>query len=79
MKLLDILLVDNDHNDCALFRIAIEKSHLNIYLQAVTDGEEAINYLQGSGVYADRLLHPFPGPVMLDLDRRLTGAWDFLD
>jgi CheY-like chemotaxis protein len=78
MKLLDLLLVDDDHNDCALLRIAIDKSDLKICLQTVTDGDEAIDYLEGRGVYADRSLHPFPALVLLDLDRRLTGGWNFL-
>jgi DNA-binding response OmpR family regulator len=79
MKLLDILLVDDDHNDCGLFGIAVDKSDLNIRLQIVTDGEQAIDYLEGRGVYADRSLHPLPALVMLDLDIRLTGGFGFLD
>ncbi|HWW01340.1 MAG TPA: response regulator [Candidatus Acidoferrum sp.] len=79
MKLLDLLLVDDDQNDCALLRIALDKTDLNICLQAVSDGEEAIDYLEGRGVYADRASHPFPALVLLDLDRRLTGGWGFLD
>jgi len=76
---LDILLVDDDHNDSALFGIAIDKADLNVWLQSVPDGQQAIDYLEGRDVYADRSLHPLPDLLVLDLDMRLTGGLDFLD
>jgi two-component system, response regulator len=79
MKLLDLLMVEDDQNDCVLFGIAVHKTHLNICLQIVTDGEQAIDYLEGRGIYIDRGLHPLPGLVVMDLDMRLTGGLEFLD
>jgi CheY-like chemotaxis protein len=79
MKLLDLLMVEDDQNDSALFGIAVNKTHLNICLQTVTDGEHAIDYLEGRGVYVDRELHPLPALILMDLNMRLTGALDFLD
>ena len=79
MQLVDILLVDDDGNDCALFGIAADKRDLNIRLHTVTSGQQAIDYLAGRGGYADRSRHPVPGLVVLDLDMRLTGGLDFLD
>lgn len=76
---LNILLVDDDHNDCALLGIAIDKSDVNIWLQTVTDGGTAIDYLEGRGNYGDRSLHPLPDLVVLDLDMRLTGGLEFLE
>ncbi len=75
---LDILLVDDDHNDCALFGIAVDKTNLNIWLQSASDGLQAIDYLQGKGNYTDRSFHPIPDLVVLDLDMRLTGGLEFL-
>jgi len=76
---LNILLVDDDHNDSALLGIAIDKSDVNIWLQTVTDGGTAIDYLEGRGNYGDRSLHPLPDLVVLDLDMRLTGGLEFLE
>jgi CheY-like chemotaxis protein len=76
---LDILLVDDDHSDLALFGIAVDATDLDIWLQTVTDGEQAIDYLEGRGAYADRSMHPVPDLVLLDLDMRLTRGFDFLD
>ena len=76
---LNILLVDDDYNDCVLFGIAVQKTGLNIRLETVRDGEEAVDYLEGRGVYADRAMHPLPALVVLDLNMRLSGAFEFLD
>jgi len=51
---LDILLVDDDHADLALFGLAVDKSDLNIWLQNLTTGQQAIDYLEAKGAYTDR-------------------------
>jgi CheY-like chemotaxis protein len=79
MKHLDILLVDDDHNDCALFGIAVDRTGLKICLRTLTDGEQAIDYLEGRGIYADRSRHPVPELVVLDWNMRQTGGLEFLD
>jgi DNA-binding response OmpR family regulator len=75
-KLLHILLVDDD--DCALFGIAVNMTDREIRLRSVTDGEQAVEYLEGRGVYADRVMHPMPDLLVLDLDTRLASGLDFL-
>ena len=79
MKLLDILLVDDNRDDCGFFAVAVDKTGLNIFLQTVTDGAQAIDYLEGRGVFANRLTHPMPDLVLLDLDPRQTGGLGLLD
>jgi two-component system response regulator len=76
---LNVLLVDDDHSDRALLGMAIEQSDLNIWLQTATDGQRAIDYLEGRDMFADREMHPLPDLVILDLDMPLSGGFDFLD
>lgn len=76
---LNVLLIDEDHSDSALFGIAVDRSNLDIWLQTVPDGGRAVDYLEGRGDYSDRSLHPLPDLVVLDLDMRLTGGLEFLD
>ena len=76
-KHLQILLVDDD--DCSLLGVAVNMTEHNICLRNVTDGEQAIDYLEGRGVYADRSTHPVPDLVVLDLNMRVTGGLEFLD
>ena len=65
--LLDVLLVDDDRNDLALFGMAADKADVNIWLQTATGAEQAIEYLEGKGVYGDRTMHPMPDLLLLDL------------
>ena len=75
-----ILLVEDDENDAMLVRMAFEKNNIPNPIQWVRDGQEAVAYLNGDGVYADRAQYPFPEVLLLDLKMpRMTGlellAW----
>lgn len=62
-----ILHIEDDPNDVVLVGMAFRKAKLDVNLQAVTDGDMAVNYLGGEGIYADRKTHPLPALVLLDL------------
>ncbi len=76
---LNVLLIDEDHSDCALFGLAVDQSNVDVWLQTVPDGGRAMDYLEGRGDFSDRTLHPLPDLVVLDLDMRLTGGLEFLE
>ena len=69
MKLTDfiMLLVEDDPNDILLIQRAFAKACLVNPLKVVRDGEEALNYLSGSGDFADRGRYPLPSLILLDL------------
>jgi CheY-like chemotaxis protein len=73
-----ILLVDDEHADLALFGMAVDKSDLDIWLRTLTAGQQAIDYLEAKGVYADRSLHPWPDVVVMDLKMPRVNGFDFL-
>ena len=63
-----ILLAEDDPNDVILFQRAMERASLSVdSLKVVRDGEKAISYLSGQGLYADRDLYPLPALLLLDL------------
>lgn len=66
--LFPILLVEDDENDVFFFKRAVEKAAILHPLHVVRDGQDAIHYLGGAGDYVDRLLHPAPRLVVLDLN-----------
>jgi CheY-like chemotaxis protein len=75
-----ILLVEDDENDAMLLRMAFEKNAIVNPVQWVKDGLEAVAYLNGDGIYADRVKYPFPEVLLVDLKMpRMTGlellAW----
>lgn len=62
-----ILLVEDNLKDVALVQRAFRKAQISTPLQVVTDGEQAIAYLQGEAPYDDRTQHPLPILILLDL------------
>jgi CheY-like chemotaxis protein len=73
-KSFTVLLVEDDLNDIFLVKRAFKMAHIPNPLQVVTDGQEAINYLQGTGKYADRQTFPFPKLMVMDIKMpRRTG------
>ena len=62
-----VLLVEDNPDDVLLIQRAFRKARLTHPLHQVGDGEEAINYLDGRGIYANRQQYPLPGLLLLDL------------
>jgi CheY-like chemotaxis protein len=62
-----ILQVEDDPNDVFLLRHAMTKAGVANPIQVATDGRLAIEYLNGTGKFADREKFPLPCLVLLDL------------
>ena len=75
---LRILYVTDQRVDQALAGIAIDKNDLDIWLYNAHSTQHALNWLEGTGDYSDRLLHPFPDLVMLDLGVSLASGLELL-
>jgi CheY-like chemotaxis protein len=73
-----ILVADDDENDVFFLRRAFAKSGLLHTIIHVSDGQKAIEYLLGEGIYADRKANPFPDLLLLDLKMPMTDGFDVL-
>jgi two-component system, response regulator len=62
-----ILLVEDNPSDIGLTRRALAKSHIANELVVAEDGQDALDYLFGSGAYAGRDVTQMPALVLLDL------------
>jgi two-component system, response regulator len=62
-----ILIVDDDENDRHLLRYALVQFNGTIHISEAHDGQEAIDYLNAKGEFANRSLFPFPTFIFLDL------------
>jgi CheY-like chemotaxis protein len=62
-----ILLVEDNPTDVLLIKRALAKTRVANPIQVVDDGDTAVAYLAGQGVYADRSQYPLPILIMLDL------------
>ncbi len=76
--LLDVLLVDDDRDDLALFGAAVKGAQVNIWLRTAVGAEEAIAYLDGKGDYANRATFPLPDMLLLDLIMPGMDGFEFL-
>ncbi len=63
-----VLLVEDDLEDIEITRRAFKKGRIVNPLYVVRDGEEAMEFLQQTGRYADAVDSPRPGLILLDLN-----------
>jgi len=70
-----ILAAEDEENDRFILNRAFEKARLPQPLVTVGDGRECVDYLRGVGSFADRVLHPLPALLLLDL--KMPGMHGF--
>lgn len=73
-----ILLAEDEESDAMIFRMALERAGITNPLIILSDGQEAVDYLSGLGAYADRIKHPLPGLLVLDLKMPRMSGFDVL-
>lgn len=74
-----ILVVEDDENDQFLITSAFKKINSQAPVQVVSNGEQAIAYLNGDGEYADRHQFPFPTTILTDLKMPVMDGFSVLE
>ena len=74
-----ILLVEDDPNDVLLMQRAFRKANLTHPLQVARDGQEAIEYLNHQGNFADVTRYPLPTLMLLDLKMPRKNGFETLE
>jgi CheY-like chemotaxis protein len=74
-----VLLAEDDPDDVLLTRLAFERARLANPIQVVRDGEEAVAYLAGEGIFANRTRFPFPILLLLDLNMPKVDGFQVLE
>ena len=73
-----ILLAEDQPEDVILLRLALETAGLPNPLFSVCDGQDAVDYLNGNGPYADRETYPLPSLLLLDLKMPIMDGFEVL-
>jgi len=65
VRVIDVLLVEDDEGDVLMTREAFEYYKIKNRLHVVSDGEQAMQFLRREGQYAEA---PRPGLILLDVN-----------
>lgn len=76
---LTILVAEDDRNDVLLLKLAFSQAGVNALPHFVSDGKEAIDYLRGEPPFNDRVRHPWPDLLVLDLKMPRTAGFEVLE
>ena len=74
-----ILQAEDDENDVIFLKYVFKSAGIPNPLVAVADGQEVIDYLSGTGAFSDRLAHPIPTLIFLDLKMPKINGLEVLE
>lgn len=74
-----ILVAEDDEADVFLLERALKIANIEASIHFVSDGQYAIEYLAGQGLYADRVKYPFPHFAILDIKMPRMDGFEALE
>ena len=75
---LPILIAEDEDDEAFLLERALKKAAIPNPIRRVKNGEQAIEYLAGTGAYANRAEFPLPLILLLDLNMPKKSGFEVL-
>ena len=73
-----VLVVEDTEDDVFFLKRALKEANVQNPLQVVSDGQQALDYLEGVGDFANREIYPLPFLILLDLKLPYVMGLDVL-
>ena len=73
-----VLIAEDVENDVQLLQRSFDQAGISAAMHVVSDGEECIAYLAGTGEFANRNEYPLPDLLLLDLKMPKASGFDVL-
>jgi CheY-like chemotaxis protein len=73
-----ILLVEDDPNDARLVQRAFSRGGASVSVLRLQNGDEAVSYLRGEPPFDNRIAHPMPAIVLLDIKLPRRSGFEVL-
>ncbi|MEY4940823.1 MAG: hypothetical protein RIQ93_2558 [Verrucomicrobiota bacterium] len=74
----NLLYIEDEPDDIFFLREAFRRVGLPPDFRVVEDGQRAISYFAGEGPFANRIDHPLPSTVLLDLNLPQRSGFEVL-
>lgn len=76
---INILLVEDNEDDIEITQMAFEQARIRNHILVAHNGQEAMDYLYGHGIYRDRQKHPMPRLILMDIKMPKKDGFETLD
>src|SRR5579884_180662 len=74
-----ILVAEDDEADVFLLERALKLANIEASIHFVSDGQYAIEYLLGQGIYVDRVKYPLPDFAIFDIKMPRVSGFQALE